>query len=124
MPGFNGTGPMGMGPRTGGGFGFCSPEAGTAFPGSRSYGNNRAAGRGLAPRGGGRGRVFGGGRGRGYFGRGIGPGWWGSYPSGTYASGPSPTDEKSFLEEQLHSLEQELSGVRSRIEELEKKPGE
>jgi len=25
MPGFNGTGPMGMGPMTGGGRGFCSP---------------------------------------------------------------------------------------------------
>ncbi|MBN2106583.1 MAG: DUF5320 domain-containing protein, partial [Deltaproteobacteria bacterium] len=24
MPGFNGTGPMGMGPRTGGGRGFCA----------------------------------------------------------------------------------------------------
>ena len=25
MPGFDGTGPMGMGPMTGGGIGFCSP---------------------------------------------------------------------------------------------------
>ena len=25
MPGFNGTGPSGMGPKTGGGRGFCSP---------------------------------------------------------------------------------------------------
>lgn len=36
MPGFDGTGPMGMGPMTGGGRGFCSPGRGSirqyAFP--------------------------------------------------------------------------------------------
>jgi len=36
MPGFNGTGPRGMGPMTGGGRGFCSPWGIGAV--SRSYG--------------------------------------------------------------------------------------
>ena len=30
MPGFDGTGPLGYGPRTGGGFGYCSPVSGPA----------------------------------------------------------------------------------------------
>ena len=36
MPGFDGTGPMGMGPMTGGGRGFCSPSGIGA--GLRRYG--------------------------------------------------------------------------------------
>ena len=39
MPGFNGTGPRGMGPMTGGGRGFCSPWGRGA--GYRSYGGFR-----------------------------------------------------------------------------------
>ena len=82
MPGFDGTGPMGMGPRTGGGRGFCPPGIGTAPYGGNFYGANPyyggypyggnpygygvgfGVGRGGFPRGGGRGRAFGGGRGR------------------------------------------------------------
>jgi hypothetical protein len=45
MPGFDGTGPMGMGPMTGGGRGFCSPRgAGVrryAFPQRARYTNPR-----------------------------------------------------------------------------------
>lgn len=40
MPGFDGTGPGGMGPMTGGGRGFCSPLAGRryyAFPRRTPY---------------------------------------------------------------------------------------
>ena len=32
MPGFDGTGPMGMGPMTGGGRGWCNPSAPYARP--------------------------------------------------------------------------------------------
>jgi len=82
MPGFDGTGPMGMGPRTGGGRGFCQPGVGYATFGGYSYAANPyggysygghpyggypsgfGVGRGGFPRGGGRGRAFGGGRGR------------------------------------------------------------
>ena len=41
MPGFDGTGPRGLGPMTGGGRGFCSPWGGNlrryAFPQRASY---------------------------------------------------------------------------------------
>jgi len=42
MPGFDGTGPRGMGPMTGGGRGFCSPWGMRAAP--RSYGYPYGAG--------------------------------------------------------------------------------
>jgi hypothetical protein len=82
MPGFDGTGPGGMGPMTGGGRGFCAmpyrgygpygydmkaagdPPSGVyPFYGWPFYGSVFGAGRGGLPWGGGRGRVFGGGRG-------------------------------------------------------------
>ena len=37
MPGFDGTGPMGMGPMTGGGRGFCSPRGIGATVRMRGY---------------------------------------------------------------------------------------
>ena len=82
MPGFDGTGPGGRGPMTGGGRGFCvmpyrsrgpygydmgAPSGVTSgiypFYGRPFYGSVLGAGRGGLPWGGGRGRVFGGGRG-------------------------------------------------------------
>jgi hypothetical protein len=79
MPGFDGTGPRGMGPMTGGGRGFCAmpyrgyrfdfhvtdyPPIGMHPSYSRPfYGPIFGAGHGGLPWGGGRGRVFGGGRG-------------------------------------------------------------
>ena len=87
MPGFDGTGPRGMGPMTGGGRGFCNPYyAGGrppfmgAYPYSTPYGAGYVPPYGAGystPYGGypygpfGFGRGFGGGRG---FGRGRG--WW------------------------------------------------
>lgn len=95
MPGFDGTGPMGMGPMTGGGRGFCAMPMGpygrygygmgespSPMPYGPSYGGVYApplygrsfygpifgVGRGGIPYGGGRGRAFGGGRGRMGFG--------------------------------------------------------
>ncbi|MFA5761072.1 MAG: DUF5320 domain-containing protein [Dehalococcoidales bacterium] len=44
MPGFDGTGPRGMGPMTGGGRGFCGVPA--AGPVARPYGFRRGAGLG------------------------------------------------------------------------------
>jgi len=41
MPGFDGTGPMGMGPMTGGGRGFCSPWG---IGAARTYGFPRRTG--------------------------------------------------------------------------------
>jgi hypothetical protein len=37
MPGFDGTGPMGMGPMTGGGRGFCSPRGPGVSPRRYSF---------------------------------------------------------------------------------------
>ena len=134
MPGFDGTGPSGFGPRTGGGFGFCPPGTGPA-PGY--YGNRGffGVGRGGFPWGGGRGRAWGGGR---RWGRGMGLGWSGYQPyppvsnvpynspmpgyNPYYAGGSyqtSPTDELNYLRDHLSSLEEEMGGVRKRIDELE-----
>ncbi|RUM33674.1 MAG: hypothetical protein DSY33_03955 [Archaeoglobus sp.] len=57
MPGGDRTGPLGLGPRTGRGLGYCS---GYNRPGFMTGGFGRGRGRGRAGRGGGRGR----GRGR------------------------------------------------------------
>ena len=84
MPGFDGKGPRGFGPMTGGGRGFCavpyrnygpygygmeprycSPSGYYPSYGTPLYGSVLGAGRGSLPWGGGRGRVFGGGRGLG-----------------------------------------------------------
>lgn len=61
MPGFDGTGPMGQGPMTGGGRGYCAVPANNGQP--------QPAGRGVAA---GFGRGIG--RGAGGFGRGMGRG--------------------------------------------------
>ena len=85
MPGFDGTGPWGMGPGTGWGFGPCG--AGRAW--GRSFG---------------RGRGFG----RGWFGRGRGFGWrwWMNY---------SPQDELEYLKSQKDFLEQRISELENEI---------
>ena len=64
MPGFDGTGPRGDGPKTGWGVGYCARPWNQATIGPQDlqspiYG----VGRGGLPRGGGRGRAFGGRRG-------------------------------------------------------------
>jgi hypothetical protein len=112
MPGFDGTGPMGMGPRTGWGLGICPPAYGSG--GWPIYG----LGRGGIPWGGGRGRGFGGGRGRRFFG-GAWP-WPYQAPLGVY--GPqvmSADQEKAVLQDQVNLLNQQLEGIRARLAELE-----
>jgi hypothetical protein len=115
MPGFDGTGPRGFGPRTGGGFGYCPPGGGPARVGY-APGVVYGVGRGGIPWGGGRGRAFGGGRGRWW--RGWYP-YWG-YPYGhpvPYAA-PAPAEEKSVLENEIAYLEQQLAAVKSRLDEI------
>lgn len=45
MPGFDGTGPLGQGPRTGRGLGYCAP--GLGFGRGYGLGRGRGLGRGL-----------------------------------------------------------------------------
>ena len=121
MPGYDGTGPMGMGPRTGGGFGYCPPAAGYTAGAAPVMG----LGRGGYPRGGGRGFGWGGGRG---FARGRGRGLgfapapygapaYGAYPFGQAAG--SREEELEMLKQDAAAAEQQLEAIRARISELE-----
>jgi hypothetical protein len=109
MPGFDGTGPMGMGPMTGGARGFCNP-----------YGRPFAR-RGFR-------QWFGGGRGRGrgyrhmYWATGQ-PGWMRVGPAG-YAGEPfaapyTKDQEMDFLKDQAAALKEELDAIDSRLRDLE-----
>ena len=116
MPGFDGTGPMGFGPRTGGGFGYCSPGAGI---GRRRAPNIRGAGRGGLPWGGGRGRAWGGGR--GCYGRrhGAYPGAWSFTP--TYDPSlfpPGREAEKNYMENLAADLEAQLREIRDQLDQM------
>ena len=122
MPAGDGTGPMGMGPMTGRGAGYCGgyDAPGWANPG---YGRGLAAGRG------GRGGRGGGWRHRNwYYATGV-PGWaradypptWGAPPAagyGPYAGAPSREEETESLRQRAEWLKQELDTISQRIEEL------
>ncbi len=84
MPGFDGTGPLGQGPMTGGGFGFCG----------------RGYGRGIR-----RGRGFG-------MGRGFGRRFWGAAPLNYSPEDELEMlkREKELLEQDIAALEKEISG--------------
>lgn len=117
MPGFDGTGPMGTGPGTGGGFGFCPP----GYP--AGVGPSYGLGRGGLPWGGGRGRGFGGGRGR-WSSRGA---WGWPYPASPYAFTPpvmAPDQEKAVLQDQVELLNQQLEAIRARLSEIEAPGGD
>ena len=81
MPGRNGTGPMGAGPRTGGGFGYC------AGGGRRSFG--RGGGRGFGQR--------------------------------SWAQQPAVEDEKTFLKNEIKSLEEQLLEAKDELKNMDKK---
>lgn len=101
MPRGDRTGPMGMGPMTGRGAGFC---AGFNVPGFM----NAVSGRG--------GMGFGRGRGRGF---GMGMGWRYGWPF-QYALVPNPqVDELSNLRYQANYLDQALQAINKRISDLE-----
>ena len=109
MPGGDGTGPVGRGSITGRAAGFC-----TGYPGP-GYANpsfNRGFGRG-------RGRGIG----RGFWGRRMlwrepyshdpyNPPFRGVYPT------QSKEEEKTYLEEMVKGLEEEIKDIRGRIKQL------
>lgn len=107
MPRGTGTGPMGQGPMTGRGAGFC---AGYDVPG---YVNQAVPGYGCGRGFGGFGRFYGrGGRARGYgYGRGF----------GVFQPATTPADERGILDAQESFLAKELEAVRQRISDLETK---
>ncbi|WP_144301644.1 DUF5320 domain-containing protein [Oceanidesulfovibrio indonesiensis] len=97
MPGFDGTGPWGKGPMTGGGFGYCVQAAGGEPIGAmRGFGGRRGGGR----------------MGRGCFGRGLGR-------SVEPWEMTTPVDEKSFLESRLSRIEEEAARIKGRLDALE-----
>ena len=112
MPGGDRTGPEGFGSRTGRGLGYCS---GYNSPGymNPGLGFRRGLGRG---------------RGRG-FGRGIGFWWQGIRdpyyrPQPNVYPQPSKDEEKSYLENMVKGLEEELKAIKERIQELSKEKKE
>jgi len=95
MPGFDGTGPMGMGPMTGGGRGFCAIPLSSGWP---AYAGMR-------------------------FSRPYAPSYHGAY--GFRPSAPRITREQELevLKAQSQALAQQLTDIQRRIDELEKKRG-
>jgi hypothetical protein len=98
MPGFDGTGPRGTGPMTGGGRGFCSPWGIGAT--SRPYGRFQ-------------------GRGYGYHRWGYGYPYYGAVPT-TVPFAPSMTREQEIdlLKSQAQAVKSQLEQIESRIEQL------
>ena len=88
MPGFDGTGPNGMGPMTGGGRGFCGPRG----VGRRNYAFSRWASYAY-PR-------------------------YGAYGFGAFAPRVSREQELEFLKSQAEALKQELEQLEAEIGEL------
>jgi len=98
MPGFDGTGPRGMGPMTGGGRGFCSPWGiGAAL-----------AGYGAPPRTG-YGYPYYGGAGAAY------P----SYGAPTSAPGAAPFAPQMTREQELDFLKNQAQAMRGQLEQIE-----
>jgi hypothetical protein len=109
MPGFDGNGPMGEGPMTGGARGNCNrtgtEDAGPAFR-PVGYGGMMAYGRGLR-------RGFGWRKGfRRFWGRGFGP----SSPENSLTA----EEELKLLKEQAESVKATLDSIAKRISEIEK----
>lgn len=113
MPGFDRTGPRGMGPMTGGGRGLCNPRG--IRPAYQSYGYGF---RGASPA-------------WPYVSRGRGglPRCWYPGPSGRWAASPvplaasyqpSPKEEMDFLKEQSKAMKCDMEEIERRIQELEK----
>ena len=112
MPAGDRTGPLGQGPMTGRGAGFC---AGFATPGYMNPGPGQGTG-------------FGGGRGFGRgmaWGRGGRGGRWGGWPAFAAAPGvgypppvPPVQDERALLEAQMQGLQAQLDGVKQRLGQL------
>ncbi len=107
MPGFDGTGPRGMGPMTGGGRGFCSPWGiGAAL---RGYGVPPAVGYGYPY----------------YRGAGVPYPFYGTPTTAPgaapFAPGMTKEQELEFLRNQAQAVKGQLEQIAARMRELETK---
>jgi hypothetical protein len=102
MPRFDRSGPMGVGPMTGGGRGLCARPTGAAD--LALYGRGYGHGRGMGWRRGG-GARFGG---------------YGGLPAGGYGYPASKTDEIGMLRANADAMQRSLESIQRRIAELEK----
>jgi uncharacterized protein DUF5320 len=114
MPGYDGMGPRGTGPMTGGGRGYCAIPADDYTPRPRL---GRQQGRG------GRGRR------NQYYATGM-PGWQRAvYRDPVYGAGvssyPEPTidEEKAMLKNEAEALKKELENIQNRLKVLGKDQG-
>ena len=114
MPGYDRTGPVGAGPKTGGARGLCNSAAVGTIP--AFAGGRRGYGRGLALR-----RGFRGGFDPG-MGRGFGRGYrW--YPPALGSSYPAEAaSEMDMLKADADYLQKSLDAINQRIDELSVKP--
>ena len=92
MPGLDGTGPMGMGPMTGGGRGFCSPWGVAA--GRRMYGYPRRMPYAYP--------------------------YYGTYGFGPFVPRIPREQELDFLKSEAQAMRDELKELETRIEQLSK----
>lgn len=117
MPRGDRTGPMGMGPMTGRGMGYC---AGYGEPGYMHPGPGYGYGRGMAWRRGWGARGWG--RGRGW-GAGYGPVPYGA-PWDVPAPEAQPEQELRALKAQASWLQEQLDAIQARMDELGEVSGE
>ncbi len=110
MPFGDRTGPLGQGPMTGRGAGYC---AGYETPG---YANPGGFGFGF-------GRGFGRGYGRGFYGHGVAPRWGWNVPASA-APEPSKEQELDMLKGQADALKRSLEQIEKRMQDLEAKANE
>ncbi|MBN2558111.1 MAG: DUF5320 domain-containing protein [Clostridia bacterium] len=103
MPGRNGTGPLGQGPMTGRGMGYCT---GVRAP---YYGMGFGYGRGF-------GRGFGMGYGRG---AGMGPGRGFGFGGYAYPGPAAYGTQKEFLNAEMEILKERMDYISSQLENLE-----
>ncbi len=118
MPYGDKTGPLGQGPRTGRGLGFCngydSPGYTKGIPAGRGYGFGYGRGAGWGGRGFGWGRGFGYGRGAGWGRAAVG------YDARTAPTNYASVDEKKLLEDELKYLSERMASLKNRLEDLNK----
>jgi len=112
MPGFDGTGPQGGGPMTGGGRGFCGPNSRGGTYGNGGGRMNRRGFRGYPAQGRGRGGFGFGGRGR----RGAASFMMPVQPEYGYVT---KEDELNALRDEAKDLKMMLEDVETRINSLE-----